>query len=218
MAIITTNETIDYNVVSTDRASANMTIAKPSADADFHNNANHITDDLAGAQGHNGTTVRGGNTPNVLEGETLQPDRYILTDAGEDLDVKRISRVSDNNPHVIVMDEVNTDYAEGFGDDIFNSFLNEDAYEYTITSTSISGLRTALVQAGDTRWTSDKKLGRKDINKKYQYIETFDDNGTTKFRLKLSNCVGHAALKTMVTPAMSSSIAPYKMVNNTDVM
>ena len=208
MAVITTNETIDYNIVSTDRGSANATVVRPAADATFDNLENHIHDDLGGYEGKAGTTTRGGNTPNVLEGETLQPDRYILTDSGSD-DIKRRTHVSSNNPHVIVMDEVNDAYAEGYGDAIFNSFLNEDAFEYTISATSIAGLRTALIAVGDLRWSSDKKLGRKDINKKYQYIEKFSDNGTTKFRLKLSNCISHAALKTQCTSAVQSSLFPY---------
>ena len=194
MAVITTNESIDYNVLTTDRGSSNATVVRPAADSTFANLDNHIPDDLGGYIGKNGTTTRGGNVPDTLAGESLTPDREILQSD------HRKAVIGTGN-YVQVMDEVNTDYAEGFGGHIFDSSLNHDAKEYTISATSIAALRTALIQFGDTRWTSDKKLGRKDMNQKYQYIEKFTDNGVVKFRLKLSNCVSDAVAMTMASPS-----------------
>lgn len=196
--ILTSTEAFDQ-IDTSDKASTNFQAVLPEADSDFRNFENHITDDVSGTEGKAGTLTHEFNDQTgVLDGSFNGPDRYILTDAG-DLDVKHqktATHYSQTNPHFIVMDEVvknDPAMAGKFGDGIFNSFLNADASERSITASTVSGLRTALVQAGDTRWTSDAMLGRKDIHGKLVYLDKLEDGN---FCLKLNNCMSAAALMT----------------------
>ena len=218
--ILTTTEAIDYNVVSSDRGSANLTTVLSNADADFRLNENHIHDDLGGTIGKSGTLVHEAinDGDGILDGVFTGPDRYVLTDAGSN-DVKNqvtSSHYSQTNPHFIVMDEVNKDddanFGRAVGDACFNSFLNVDAKEKLTTATTISGLRTALIQKGDIRWTSDAMLGRKDIHGKFVYVD-FDG---TNYSLKLNNCVSDAACLTMPPKSKLKPILDVQTVEVTE--
>lgn len=198
--IILDTQSIDYNI-DADHAGQNFVEVAPDAEADFHLLENHITDDLGGYTGKNGTLVHDAfnDGDGILDGEFSGPERELLTDAGTTLDVKHqktSTHYSQTNPHFKVMDEVvkNDPAITGkFGDHIFDSFLNVDAYERQFAETTISGLRTALVAAGDLRFTSDAMLGRKDIHGKFVYVDKGTDG---KFRLKMNSAQSQAATLT----------------------
>lgn len=179
-------DAINYNVETSDKASSDFVAVLPEADADFRLNENHIPDDLGGYLGKNGTLVHDAcdDQAGVLDGVFKGPERYILQDSP----ILKGGIPNEANPHFNVA-QIAQDYAavskmaETIRPYNFMRATGLVDEEDTQRATTISGLRTTLISAGDLRWTSDAMLGRKDRHGKFVYVN-FDG---TYYSLKPKN-------------------------------